>query len=241
MTDLAEVNEKHGYAAIIPDKLFLGPEVVAARCVEENPHLNVYALRLVGVSPEDPAYLKAFRVQEDFDKSTDGRMFHLPMNDVDDQDLHKPLSRAIPFIESIIGKQSIASDDVEGNAHPEETPSPKEKQKTDAVYVHCAAGVSRSASIVAGYLMHTNKWTVRQAIEFIAARRPVISPNAGFVKQLGEFQESFLGSKSDFGKEDQAVRDLSSICPHKSHEEILSALKKAGGKVDVAANELLSS
>lgn len=52
------------------------------------------------------------------------------------------------------------------------------------VLVHCAHGVSRSPTVVAAYLMLENGWTRRQAMEWIIARRPVVSPNDGFMEQL---------------------------------------------------------
>ncbi len=48
------------------------------------------------------------------------------------------------------------------------------------VYVHCFAGISRSPSIVAAYLISTRGWTVEAALEFIRKERPIIDPNDGF-------------------------------------------------------------
>lgn len=52
------------------------------------------------------------------------------------------------------------------------------------VYVHCAAGVSRSATIVISYLMRKNNEKYEDVFEFVKERRPSIGPNEGFVKQL---------------------------------------------------------
>lgn len=52
------------------------------------------------------------------------------------------------------------------------------------VLVHCVMGVSRSATIVAAYLMKTREWDVMKALEYIKARRPQVHPNYGFFKQL---------------------------------------------------------
>lgn len=55
------------------------------------------------------------------------------------------------------------------------------------VFVHCAAGISRSATIVLSYLlkMYPERYaTVDAAIAFVREKRPIIAPNPGFVRQL---------------------------------------------------------
>eukprot|EP00727_Mastigamoeba_balamuthi_P010914 m51a1_g6445 putative map kinase phosphatase (682) ;mRNA; r:395251-397296 len=52
------------------------------------------------------------------------------------------------------------------------------------VVVHCQAGVSRSATFVIAYVMWAMKWNMRKALEFVAERRKVVSPNGGFLVQL---------------------------------------------------------
>lgn len=52
------------------------------------------------------------------------------------------------------------------------------------VIVHCAAGMSRSASLVIAYLMIENRWHYEEAYSYVKKRRPIIDPNVGFVKQL---------------------------------------------------------
>lgn len=44
--------------------------------------------------------------------------------------------------------------------------------KRENVLVHCALGVSRSASLVASYLCFTNKMDVKDACKFIREKRP---------------------------------------------------------------------
>lgn len=57
------------------------------------------------------------------------------------------------------------------------------------VFVHCIMGISRSATVVAAYLMKTCNMTRSSAINFIKKRRPQVHPNYGFVKQLEIFAE----------------------------------------------------
>jgi protein-tyrosine phosphatase len=52
------------------------------------------------------------------------------------------------------------------------------------VIVHCAAGMSRSPSLVIAYLMIENRWKYEEAYNFVKKRRPICEPNIGFVKQL---------------------------------------------------------
>ena len=56
------------------------------------------------------------------------------------------------------------------------------------VFVHCAAGVSRSATIVLAYLMRAHGMSLNQAMQLVVARRPVIDPNPNYVQQLQEFE-----------------------------------------------------
>jgi hypothetical protein len=54
--------------------------------------------------------------------------------------------------------------------------------------VHCMAGVSRSASVVIGYLMWRDSLSFDQSLQAVKAVRPFIKPNQGFVKQLAEYE-----------------------------------------------------
>uniref|UniRef100_S4RE33 Dual specificity protein phosphatase n=1 Tax=Petromyzon marinus TaxID=7757 RepID=S4RE33_PETMA len=56
------------------------------------------------------------------------------------------------------------------------------------VFVHCHAGVSRSATICLAYLMKTRRLRLDEAFEFVRQRRSVISPNFNFLGQLQSFE-----------------------------------------------------
>jgi len=60
------------------------------------------------------------------------------------------------------------------------------------VLVHCASGVSRSATIVIAYLMKKNKWKYQEALEYVRKRRNIIEPNEGFVKQLKSWEKTIF-------------------------------------------------
>ncbi|PRP86140.1 MAP kinase phosphatase with leucine-rich repeats protein 1-like [Planoprotostelium fungivorum] len=63
------------------------------------------------------------------------------------------------------------------------------------ILVHCAAGVSRSASIVIGYLMWSRKKSFLEAFTFVRSKRPIIGPNDGFMWQLQLYEK--MGLKID--------------------------------------------
>nr|CAG8434557.1 4296_t:CDS:2 [Entrophospora candida] len=46
-----------------------------------------------------------------------------------------------------------------------------------SILVHCQCGVSRSASLIIGYVMEANSMNLNQAYEFVKNRSPYISPN----------------------------------------------------------------
>ncbi|XP_072247793.1 dual specificity protein phosphatase 14 [Leuresthes tenuis] len=69
-------------------------------------------------------------------------------------------------------------------------------RKRGAVLVHCAAGVSRSASLCLAYLMKYHRVSLAEAHAWIKARRPVIRPNGGFWRQLIEYERKLFGRNS---------------------------------------------
>lgn len=58
------------------------------------------------------------------------------------------------------------------------------KSATNKVYVHCVAGISRSATLVIAYIMKTRSMNYTEAYELVQTKRRVVDPNEGFVRQL---------------------------------------------------------
>lgn len=58
------------------------------------------------------------------------------------------------------------------------------KHNNGILLIHCNAGVSRSASIVIGYLIKNHNYNFQNAYEFVKSKRECIRPNDGFLKQL---------------------------------------------------------
>ncbi|KAK7171132.1 hypothetical protein R3I94_001140 [Phoxinus phoxinus] len=60
-------------------------------------------------------------------------------------------------------------------------------QQDGVVLVHCNAGVSRSASVVIGFLMSQEKMSFDEAFSVAKTARPSIQPNPGFMNQLKKY------------------------------------------------------
>ena len=59
------------------------------------------------------------------------------------------------------------------------------KDPKNSVLVHCNAGISRSTSFVIAYLLQKGIFRkYNDALHFVRKRRPIVSPNYGFEKQL---------------------------------------------------------
>ena len=57
------------------------------------------------------------------------------------------------------------------------------------IYIHCVMGISRSPTIVIGYLMYKKKMKYEEAYDFVRNKRNAISPNPGFQEQLKKFEK----------------------------------------------------
>jgi hypothetical protein len=68
---------------------------------------------------------------------------------------------------------------------------------TTNVFVHCMAGISRSATIIITYIMKLYDWDYNKSFEFVRKKRRIIDPNSGFVRQMRNFETSLKISKSD--------------------------------------------
>ena len=60
------------------------------------------------------------------------------------------------------------------------------------ILIHCLQGKSRSVSLVVFYLMKEKGWDYDTCIKFIKEKRPVISPNIGFVEQLKDYYVKYI-------------------------------------------------
>jgi len=105
---------------------------------------------------------------------------HLPLVDQDTQTISQHFEQANAFIDS-----------------------------GSRVLVHCRQGISRSASFVLAYLLHSNsKHTLASAFQYLVARRSQTYPNAGFWKQLEVYEKSIRGGRSTFAEIECGGRPL---------------------------------
>jgi len=94
----------------------------------------------------------------------------LSFGDTPDQDILQEIDAAIEFIHDA----HLAND----NHH---------------VLVHCIQGISRSASVVVGYLMKYENMSLREAHRHVRQKRGVADPRKEFVDQLGRFECKLRG------------------------------------------------
>ncbi|XP_052208502.1 dual specificity protein phosphatase 1 isoform X2 [Diospyros lotus] len=70
------------------------------------------------------------------------------------------------------------------------------KRMGGAVLVHCFVGRSRSVTIVVAYLMKRRGMSLSEALEHVRSKRPLASPNSGFMLHLRNFEESLKGMQT---------------------------------------------
>jgi hypothetical protein len=66
-------------------------------------------------------------------------------------------------------------------------------------YVHCMAGVNRSAAGVAAYLMQEHGWSRDKALSFLKEKRPIVHPDPTLTQLLADWQHA-LKEKSPPGR-----------------------------------------
>lgn len=83
----------------------------------------------------------------------------------------------------------------------------KELDAGNRVLVHCAAGVQRSAAVVAIYIIAKYRVTTDEAIQFIKKRRPIaFFGNANFYNSIKGFEKTFRHMISEKNLYDQFPR-----------------------------------
>ena len=75
-------------------------------------------------------------------------------------------------------------------------------ENSKKIYIHCMAGVSRSASIVIAYLMYKEHKKYFQIYSEVKKKRYIIKPNFGFVFQLKYFENLLIENNYNLGKID---------------------------------------
>ncbi|CDO69767.1 hypothetical protein BN946_scf184766.g12 [Trametes cinnabarina] len=88
------------------------------------------------------------------------KTLHIPVEDNERADILQHLDVTTAFIQSAL------------------------ENRHNTVLVHCAMGISRSPTVVCAYLIAQKSMSPREALEFVASRRQIVSPNPGFRRQL---------------------------------------------------------
>ncbi|XP_026184236.1 dual specificity protein phosphatase 14 [Mastacembelus armatus] len=65
-------------------------------------------------------------------------------------------------------------------------------QNQTGTLVHCTAGRSRSPTLVMAYLMRFKGLSLRRAHEVVLEQRPFVRPNAGFWRQLMDYERALF-------------------------------------------------
>ena len=99
--------------------------------------------------------------------------FHIRVEDHPNADLLQWFERGVKWVDGALS----GGGELEG-----EEKEAGEKQR--GVFVHCAMGKSRSATIVVAYLMWKYHLDAKTALEQLCEGRPVCDPNPGFKEQL---------------------------------------------------------
>eukprot|EP01098_Paradermamoeba_levis_P016022 TRINITY_DN8426_c0_g1_i1.p1 TRINITY_DN8426_c0_g1~~TRINITY_DN8426_c0_g1_i1.p1 ORF type:complete len:169 (+),score=42.74 TRINITY_DN8426_c0_g1_i1:61-507(+) len=60
------------------------------------------------------------------------------------------------------------------------------------VLIHCAAGISRSSTILCAYLMKSRRIRFQEALDEVRRVRPIVCPNYGFQNQLLQFEQELF-------------------------------------------------
>ena len=60
------------------------------------------------------------------------------------------------------------------------------------IFVHCFAGISRSATVVLYYIMFFHNYSYNAAFQFLRSIRVGIQPNHGFIRQLKSLENKFV-------------------------------------------------
>jgi hypothetical protein len=78
------------------------------------------------------------------------------------------------------------------------------------VFVHCALGISRSATVVIAYVMKSQRIPLKNAVDIVKRARQQIYPNNGFLQQLDRYEAEIfqLTRSSDYLRRTTSGREL---------------------------------
>lgn len=162
---LGAFEDEHVKPYIAPNyvinNIYIGPDNSAIDC-DKLKELGITHILVAG------SYLQC-RFPDKF------KYMQLDIDDSLEEDILRVIDRSTEFINSAVTRRNS----------PQGQSEPRGK-----ILVHCASGVSRSASIVIAYLMrYTSMTNFESAYKFLFEKRSKIHPNTNFVRQLKSYEE----------------------------------------------------
>ena len=115
------------------------------------------------------------------DKFAHLKHFHIRADDHPNEDLLQHFPEAVRYIDQAL-KEVGRIESTEKDA------SQDDAGDTGGVFVHCAMGKSRSATLVVAYLMWKYDLDAGTALDQLCEGRPVCDPNPGFKEQLSVWE-----------------------------------------------------
>ena len=70
----------------------------------------------------------------------------------------------------------------------------------ETVFIHCAAGISRSGLVTTAYIMRKYNWSRDRALEYVRDRRLQIKPRKAFMKLLLEWESEIKSAQASDGR-----------------------------------------
>jgi len=103
---------------------------------------------------------------------------HIRADDHPNENLLQHFEEAVRYIDDAL--KEVNEDENKGIGRA----MSKEQEQGGGVFVHCAMGKSRSATLVVAYLIWKYKLDSKTALDQLCEGRPVCDPNPGFKEQL---------------------------------------------------------
>ncbi|GAN01596.1 hypothetical protein MAM1_0009d01030 [Mucor ambiguus] len=196
---------------IIPNFLYLGPEIVTADQVSGLRQRSIKRVLNMAEECDDdvPGLKENFAYQKIAARDT-----------VEMQNVQGTLKKAV----QVIGKRVLFKNALTCVLTRRKIDDSKKHH--EPIYVHCKAGKSRSAAAILAYLVISENWTLKKAYRHIAKARPNISPNIGFVAELMKMEEGVHGQVSNFAGTDWHLADLTNP-PSPDTQKEMGRLEKA--------------